>query len=107
MATTKSTYTIGIDLGGTKILTGVLNSRNELIATVKTPTGAQDGAMAVLKRITDSLDQAIAEAKLPKKAVDGIGIGVPGVFDAAAGVIVKITNIAGMENINMARLLSG
>ena len=105
MANSEATYTIGIDLGGTKILTGIVNDKNELVATVKKPTHATDGAQAVLKRITDSLDEALSQAKLSKSAISGIGIGVPGVFNADDGIIIKITNIAGMENVPIGKML--
>ncbi len=106
MATRTATHTIGIDLGGTKILTGIVNARNEMVATVKTPTNAQEGAQGVLDRIIVSLDQALVQSNLSKSDIRGVGIGVPGVFDAASGVIIRITNIDGMENVNMAQLLS-
>ncbi len=96
---------IGIDLGGTKIMTGVVDHTGKVLASSKVLTGAQDGAKAVIDRIMQSMDMALAKAKLGKEDIAGIGIGVPGVIDAKRGTILKITNIAGMEKVPMSQLL--
>ena len=51
MARKKHTYTIGIDLGGTKILTAVVDEQGKVVAAVKELTQAQEGAKAVIERI--------------------------------------------------------
>ena len=105
MARKKHTYTIGIDLGGTKILTAVVDEQGKVVAAVKELTQAQEGAKAVIERIKHTLDTVLEKAKLTKKDIAGIGIGVPGVIDAKRGLIVKITNIPGMEQVAMTKIL--
>jgi glucokinase len=101
----KRSYTLGIDLGGTKILTAVVDDKGKVVAAIKALTRAQEGAEAVLERIKQTMDKVIAKAKLAKKDIAGIGIGVPGVIDVKRGVIIKITNIPGMERVPMAKIL--
>ena len=76
MARKKHTYTIGIDLGGTKILTAVVDEQGKVVAAVKELTQAQEGAKAVIERIKHTLDTVLEKAKLTKKDIEGIGIGV-------------------------------
>ena len=44
---------VGIDLGGTKILAGVIGAGNEILGRAKRSTPAKEGAEAILKAIVD------------------------------------------------------
>ncbi len=79
---------IGIDLGGTKVQ-GVLVDAGEVIgdAKVPTPTGGVDEVVAA---IGDCVDRLGGTDK-----VAGVGIGAPGVVDAATGTVVMAPNLPG------------
>ena len=79
---------IGIDLGGTKVQ-GVLVDAGEVIgeAKVPTPTGGVDDVVAA---IGDCVDRLGGTDK-----VAGVGIGAPGVVDAATGTVVMAPNLPG------------
>ena len=51
---------VGIDLGGTKILAGVIGAGNEILGRAKRPTPAKEGAEAILEAIVDCVDEALA-----------------------------------------------
>ena len=53
-------YWLGVDLGGTKILTGLFDDEMKLVARSKLPTAAEHGPAAVFERI----DLAIVEKLL-------------------------------------------
>ncbi|HQX09161.1 MAG TPA: ROK family protein [Thermoflexales bacterium] len=98
-------YTLGIDLGGTKILAAVVDEAGKVVASAKKTTQAQQGPQVVMKRLIKAMDDAVERAGLAKEDIAAIGIGVPGIIDAPRGVIIRITNIPGMENVEISRML--
>jgi glucokinase len=95
-------HAIGIDFGGTKLLTAVVETDSgKVLAEVKKRTRASDSADELIARLAESIQQAIAEAKLPKKkAISGIGIGIAGQVDAERGMLLGAPNL-GAATINL------
>lgn len=91
-----ATYAIGIDFGGTKLLTGVVETESgKVLSDVKKRTRASDGPEELIDRLAESIDQAIEEAKLPKKAkIAGIGIGIAGQVDSRRGMLLGAPNLS-------------
>ncbi len=96
-----SRYYIGVDLGGTKILTGAVNKKGKLVSHYKTPTYSEQGPEQVISRINKAIKKAIKEANLKKKDIDAIGIGAPGQIDTNKGVVIKAQNLKDWVNINL------
>jgi glucokinase len=72
---------IGIDIGGTKMLAGVVSRSGQVLASHQTPTRADaymDDAEALVAR-------ALASARALGASVDGIGLGTTGLIDHARG----------------------
>lgn len=84
---------VGIDLGGTKVLAGVVGPGNEILGRAKRPTPAMEGADAILKTIVDCVDEALASARLGRDDVAAAGVGSPGPLDTEAGVILFSSNM--------------
>jgi glucokinase len=79
-------HAIGVDLGGTKILAGVLTRSGEVIRQHERPT-PQDSQEAVLEAL------AAAVAELLDDEVAAIGFGVPSPIDQPKGVVVECVNV--------------
>jgi glucokinase len=84
---------VGVDLGGTKILAGVVDSENRIHARAKRPTPAEAGGPAILAAIISCVEQALAEAGVAREEIAGIGVGSPGPLDPSTGVISFSTNL--------------
>jgi glucokinase len=84
---------VGVDLGGTKILVGVVGPDNAILGRSKRPTPAEAGAQAILAAIVEGIDQALVEAKITREDVAGIGVGSPGPLDPKTGVILETSNL--------------
>jgi glucokinase len=69
---------IGVDLGGTKILTGLFDDEMKLVARVKHPTKPESGVSGVLASVVESVRNVLAEAKIEPGQVRGLGFGIPG-----------------------------
>jgi glucokinase len=79
---------IGVDVGGTTMSGGLVTPGGEIVSVVQTSTHADGPGTALdnLLRIVDTLVSQAGERRLP---VAGIGIGLPGIVDADAGVLRK------------------
>ena len=97
-------YSLGIDLGGTKILAGVLDRKNRLIAAVKKKTRAEEGPEKVLDRIGKTALEALAAVGAQPGELGAIGICVPGPIRPEEGVIVEAPNL-GWRNIQIVKSL--
>lgn len=97
-------YTIGFDLGGTKMLAGLLNNQNKIIGREKKKSGSQYGPKVVVKRIVDTIKELLSNNKMKEKQVSALGIAVPGAVDHENGIIGLAPNL-GMENFPLVKEL--
>lgn len=101
-------YAIGVDFGGTKVLAAVVNlETGEVVGSAKKKTQTSDGPDELMARLNDTIDNAISTAKFGKKAQPlGIGVGIAGQVDKAAGVLLGAPNLSrATVNLPMAKLL--
>ncbi len=84
---------VGVDLGGTKILSAVVGPDHQILGRAKRSTPAREGGPAILGAIVESIDHALAEAGLGRDDIAGIGIGSPGPLDPKTGVISFSANL--------------
>ena len=102
---TKGEFTVGIDLGGTKILAAVVAEDGSVVGSAKKRTQPEDGAEAVLKRIIKTSQEAVDAAGLTLQDITSIGLGAPGVIDMARGIVVSGTNMPGWVNVDVNKAL--
>ena len=104
-ANTKAEYVVGVDLGGTKILSGVYNSSLECIGTSKLSTKSQRGVSRVIERIARCVQDAVDEADLSMKQLAGVGIGAPGAVDFGSGTVIFAPNMEGWKDVPLKKEL--
>lgn len=88
---------IGIDLGGTNIKAGAVDTDGEVLARHRTPTQAESGPRGVAERICGAARRC-AEQLEDHRPV-GIGVGSPGTIDLDEGVVLFSPNMPGWEDI--------
>lgn len=88
-----SPLVVGVDLGGTKVLAGVVDAEHRILGRAKRSTPAREGADAILNTIKDCVYDAIDEAGVSRGELLGIGVGTPGPLDTEAGVILFSANM--------------
>lgn len=87
---------IGIDLGGTKIAAAAVDVASGEIAGLHiVPTNAHEGPDVVLDRMSDLIMTVCHDAGLSLDQLDGLGVGVPGLFDQQTGETLFLPNLAG------------
>ena len=84
-------YVIGVDLGGTKIYTALVDLEGNMIKERVIETLAQEGEAAVAERILGTIDYVLEGTD--KDLVKAIGIGSPGPLDAKNGIILETANL--------------
>lgn len=98
MASGSSKFYAGIDLGGTNIAVGVIDSRGKLIAKAKTPTLSKRGMKDVAARMAQSMMDLIHNEGIEKKNIHSLGIGSPGPLHTQKGIILQAPNLPGSTN---------
>ena len=93
MADNTRSHVVGVDLGGTKILAGVFDTKLQALGTTKFSTKAQRGPEAVIERVARCVQDAIDECDLSTKQIRAIGIGAPGAVDPEHGEVVFAPNL--------------
>ena len=87
-------YSIGIDLGGTKILTALVNKETgEVIHSVKKKTKKDKGPKNIIKKMIDSIEDLLKESKIPIEEISSIGIGAAGQVDRENGILLAAVNL--------------
>jgi len=77
----------GIDLGGTKIQTVVVDGRDKVLGEARVPTPTEGGAKAVVEAMTGAVAVAAGQAGLETDSLIGVGVGAPGAIDPEAGTV--------------------
>ena len=99
-------YVIGIDVGGTNIKFGLINSLGKIISRNNLITA---NCSKTKNQLIDSLAEAIKELLqdngLNSKDVLGVGIGLPGLINYEKGVVTSLTNISGWRSVPLKSLL--
>lgn len=97
-------YLIGVDFGGTKILSGVFTPSLELVGTEKISTKADRPVDAVIDRIARCVRDSMDECDLKMDQAVAVGIGAPGAVDPESGVVINGPNL-GWEKVPLKKEL--
>ena len=88
-----SNNVIGVDMGGTKILSAVIDVEGNILGTAKVPTKADEGTSVVIDRIADSIQKAIGKSGVNESTIEAVGIGAPGPLDPETGIVIFAPNL--------------
>lgn len=98
-------YAIGIDLGGTKILTGLVNKANgEVLYSIKQKTGKEKDAETIVGKLKLSIKELLETSHFDIAQIDSIGIGAPGQVNREKGILVSAPNL-NCENLNLKAIM--
>jgi glucokinase len=91
---TSGRVSLGIDLGGTKVLAGVVDGAGRIVGRGKLKTPFLEGADAIGEAVVAAAELALREAGIPSRRVDAIGLAAPGAVDAAKGILLRAGNLS-------------
>ncbi len=85
----------GIDLGGTKIQTVVIDDGHTVLGSARRPTPTSGGPQDVADAMAQALRDAAKAAEIEPAQLDGIGVGSPGTI--ADGAVTSARNLPDWE----------
>ena len=83
----------GIDLGGTKIQTAIVDDSGEVLGQSRRPTPTSGGPSGVADAMADALREAADSAGVEAGDLEGVGVGSPGRVDDSAGTVAGARNL--------------
>lgn len=102
----KVKYYIGVDLGGTNIVAGVVDEEFNIISKASTKTKAPRPGEEICKDIVAVIMQATVLGGISISEIESIGIGTPGIANSDTGTIEYSCNL-GFFNFEMVRIIRG
>ncbi len=97
-------YRIGIDLGGTNIVAGVVDDNYNIVATAKCKTACPRPAEEIIADMARMAKEAAEKAGITMKDVRGVGVGSPGTCNKDTGIVERSNNL-GFVNLPMCQML--
>jgi glucokinase len=87
----------GIDLGGTKIQTAIVDPDGKVLGQAREPTPTEGGPADVAAAMARALREAAAGAGVEVTALAGVGVGSPGDADETTGAVSAARNLPGWD----------
>ena len=97
---TKAQMIGAVDIGGTKIATGIIDSDGKVLSRLECPTHADQGYAKALERVVKMLRELVTATG---HAIDGIGIGSTGPVYPLTGEIGDVNFLPGWQGENPVR----
>jgi glucokinase len=95
-------HTLGIDIGGTKILAVLLDARFRQLSMIKLKTKPEKGEAYFMNSLEEAVEHLMQESGLHAKDIIGVGVGCPGLINPTTGVVVSSANIPFLKNYPLA-----
>ena len=86
-------YRLGIDLGGTNIVAGVVDEEYKIVARATCKTAVPRPESEICDSMAEVALKAVEKAKITMDDIESIGIGVPGAVNPKTGVIEYSANL--------------
>lgn len=86
-------YKIGIDLGGTNIAIGIVDSENNIVKKGSVPTGSGREPDLIIRDMAELCKNLLAEAEILICQIEYIGVACPGSVDPQKGIFLYAPNL--------------
>ncbi len=98
---------VGLDIGGTKtaLLAWDLPTRSAMGQDVF-PTPTELGPEAMVDRLVAAIDSLLSQCGRERPNLRGLGVAVPGLVDAEAGIVLTAGNLEGWSRVPLCDLLA-
>ena len=98
---------IGIDLGGTKINTALVDRAGNIIARDFRETLGSEGPDAVIARMVSAARQLMSDAGVSPGQIDAAGVCAPGPLDLDDGLVLSPPNLPGWVRVPLRERIAG
>ena len=97
-------YYVGIDLGGTNIVAGIVDEEYNIIAKASTKTNCPRPEKEIADDMARMAVEAVKNASLTMDQIEWIGVGTPGIANSEKGII-EYSNNLGFKNTPMVKYI--
>ena len=97
-------YYVGIDLGGTNIVAGVVDENYNSVAKASTKTNWPRPEKEIADDMARMAVEAVKNAKLTMDQIEWIGVGTPGIANSSTGII-EYSNNLGFKDTPMVKYI--
>ncbi len=97
-------YYVGIDLGGTNIVAGVVDEKYNIVAKASTKTNCPRPEKEIADDMAKMALQAVKNADLTIDDIEWVGIGTPGIANSSTGII-EYSNNLGFKDTPMVKYI--
>jgi glucokinase len=94
---------VGIDVGGTKIMSGLSDTSGRILRHTTLPTEAQQGRDVVIERIERVAREVMSG--VDHSRIIGVGIGAPGPIDPFSGTLYSPPNLLDMDGVPLREIM--
>jgi len=98
--------TIGVDIGGTKIAIGVVDTKGTIIIQSEMPTNKNERPSEMIEEIIQEIQRLVNKVGLDVDECKGVGIGAPGPLKAKEGIIACPPNLPNWRDVNIVQQMS-
>ena len=104
MPANKSVY-LGVDIGGTKVAAGLVDSRGNILCKVRVPMPARGSEAEALAAVEQAIESAFQSMPKYRHAIAAVGISSPGPLDPRKGIIINPPNLPCWRNLHITKKL--
>ncbi len=98
-------YRLGIDLGGTNIVAGIIDDDFKIITKASCKTNLPRTQEEICDSIAQLCFKVLSDANIPMEDVASVGIGVPGFGNPKTGVIYSAANFGSVKDWQITEML--
>ena len=84
---------VGVDVGGTKIMTALVTSNGRVVARIRRPTPRNTKGAQVIRVIGNTVEKLLKDAGAQRVNVRGVGLAIPGTLAPDEGRVVLTPNM--------------
>src|SRR4051812_2096675 len=101
----KNSCTIGIDIGGTKVLLSLYDREFRIIEESKFKTKVGEGRKSFEVALKKNMRSLMKVVKKQRRSLLCVGIGCAGVIDSKAGKVLESPNIPFLASLSLTRIV--
>ncbi|OQZ04304.1 MAG: hypothetical protein B6D34_03755 [Candidatus Brocadia sp. UTAMX1] len=101
-----SNWIVSIDLGGTNLKAGIVDTYGKVLHRLSTKTDSDADPQTISNQILDLITATIRGAQIKESDILGIGLGSPGLVDKAGETILFSPNLPRWRNIPIKHIVS-
>ncbi|MDE5991022.1 MAG: ROK family protein [Clostridia bacterium] len=102
-------YYAGVDIGGKNVKMGIVDDFGNVVSSMEYKTLMERGYEAILLELIENIKSLCEQAGFDFDELSGIGIGVPGIVNSNAGLVMSCANLnwKGVDLANDVKNLTG